>query len=263
MKLPEDVTYKDGSFTMNSTDYTNNRDKIDAKFNELTKEITQKAVPTVSIDNKRVNRKTVTQTITVTNPDGTSKDINDAYDHAVAHANNNFKRGLANGKSQVASIIILGNTYQKKVDGELQTIAGRTISFFYDPINNKLIQSDGTETDGLTEDQANFFKLPAYVFKEYEIPQIDGYTSYYSRKDSLDDTAIAAKVIPEGTSNDSDSAWYVLYEKNKSETGDPLIEPEKPAYDITKLKKHDTDNPLVKPENPVLDIPKSIKQMNH
>lgn len=53
---------------------------------------------------------------------------------------------------------------------------------------------------------------------------------------------------------------YDLTKLERQQTGQPLTEPAKPSYDLTKLQKHDTDKPLIEPLKPAYDLTKLQKQ---
>jgi LPXTG-motif cell wall-anchored protein len=147
----------------------------------------------------------------------------------------------------------------------------KIVSINYDPINNKLMQQNGTEpgTYGLTQDQVEFLKNP-YTFQGYKIPQRDGYITYYSRSDKFNEkTATKGTAIPEDLSNGyTESDWYVFYVKkpedqtppkeNSGNQNPPKNDPEnKNPKDQTPPKEDPVDptiivDPVIPAEDPVV-----------
>lgn len=157
--------------------------------------------------------KTVTRTINVHNPDG--------------------KIATETQKVDFSRIGLISTSNNLVYDDE-----GRVIGV--DQVDTKLGYDNNG--DGIAEytmaqgDQA--WQTSKNSFDEFTAPTIKGYVP-----------SIAVVKSENVTPETADSVIDITYLELKHETGAPLVDT-KPAYDLNKLKKHDTGDPLVNPEKP-------------
>lgn len=255
--LPYGSYEKNGSFSIPNSKY--NKDTIETNLKSLVNDIFEKVAPGMKQNN--VGQQVI-QTISEVDQDGkmiTELSVRD-YTRSINSRYRTFGVGITSNSFNQGYIVVLTNLINNRTSGKL-------VSITYDPITNKFVKKDGTETDDLTKEL-----IVPYKFSAYNIPQRDGYISYYYSDSDKDDKKPATKgtVIPEYESIGAKGGnWYVFYVKkpedktpadnNKHEDQNPpKNDPEnKNPKDQTSSKEDPVDptiivDPVIPAEDPVV-----------
>ncbi len=295
---PKNSSYQgDGKFIMGNGTYNNDQvlkqfhgsvSKDGSKIPGLKSGLSILIAPALSDDPKNEQwEHKFTQTISVLGDDGKLTTLrSETYSHQIIAGVTGFALGQVDNGIPVTFTATFNNTIREpgaKPNELGKVLKARIVKICYDPITNKLVQENGSETGSekgfatddpdkrpLTQAQLDFLtKGLTYTFQEYDIPQKDGYITYYSNSDKFDSNAKEGTKIAAEDSIDKNLNWYVFYVKkpedktpadnNKHEDQNPpKNDPEnKNPKDQTSSKEDPVDptiivDPVIPAEDPVV-----------